>query len=156
MKKLYGYICKIEELVVQTFLFSIVTLVFISALARTLKYPLNWAIDVSLLLFAWVVFLGADMALRNTDLVNVDLILRRFSEKGQTMVNLFWNLVILTFLGGLLWYGTILSIESVTRLFQTLEISYSWATISVPIGAFLMMITTLIKMVKAYNKILKV
>lgn len=155
MKKLYALLCRIEELIVQLFLFLIMFLVFISAIFRTFKHPLNWAIDVSLLLFAWLVFLGADSALRNTDLVNVDLIIRKLSKKGQTIIYLIWNTVILIFLAGLLTYGTKLSIESATRLFQTLEISYSWATISIPIGSLLMIVNTIIKMFKLCKIILK-
>lgn len=76
MKKAYEYFCKLEESFVKLFLVSITLLVFVSAITRTFKYPLNWATDVSLLLFAWVIFLGADMALRNTNLVSVDIILK--------------------------------------------------------------------------------
>ena len=149
MKKIYGFLCKVEETLVKGFLVTIMFLVFISAIFRTLKFPLNWAIDVSLLLFAWTIFLGADMALRNTELVNVDLILKRFSKKTQKSIYLFWNVLIIVFLAFLIRYGIPLAIESTSRLFQTLGISYSWATISVPVGAMLMIITILIKIYQA-------
>ncbi|MEH7224072.1 TRAP transporter small permease subunit [Bacillus sp. JJ1566] len=145
MKKAYEYFCKLEESIVKLFLVTITLLVFVSAITRTFKYPLNWATDVSLLLFAWIIFLGADMALRNTDLVSVDIIIKRFTDKGQKFVVVLWNVVIIGFLVFLIFHGVPLAIESVDRLFQTLPISYSWATISVPIGSFLMIITTCIK-----------
>jgi len=149
MKALYRQFCKLEELVVQVFLCAIVFLVFSSAIGRTLKYPLNWATDLSLLLFAWSVFLGADMALRNTDLVSVDLITKNISPGIQKALYILWQTVILAFLVSLVWYGVPLSVQSSKRLFQTLGISYSWATISVPAGAVLMMISTGIKLYKA-------
>lgn len=149
MKALYEKFCKIEEFLVQTFLCAIVFLVFSSAICRTLKVPINWAIDLSLLLFAWTVFLGADMALRNTDLVRVDLVTRHLSPGVQKALNILWQTVIIIFLASLVWYGVPLSLESSKRLFQTLGISYSWATISVPVGSVLMMISTGIKLYKA-------
>ncbi|MEW9674130.1 TRAP transporter small permease [Ammoniphilus sp. 3BR4] len=152
MKKVYGYFCKIEETIVQVFICAVMALVFISAVFRTIKYPLNWATDLSLLLFAWVVFLGADMALRNTELVNVDLLLKRFAGKVQKNIYIFWNLIIMAFLLTLIWYGIPLAMESSKRLFQTLGISYSWATISVPIGSMFMLITTGIKIFRAWKK----
>ena len=155
MKTFYAYFCKVEESVVQLFLCSVVFLVFISAVFRTLKYPLNWATDLSMLLFAWIVFLGADMALRNTELVNVDLLLKRFSRKNRTYLYILFNILILAFLASLIWFGIPLAIESSKRLFQTLEISYSWATVSVPFGAFLMIISTVLKIKKAYIENLK-
>ncbi|TYP58813.1 TRAP-type C4-dicarboxylate transport system permease small subunit [Thermosediminibacter litoriperuensis] len=134
---------------VQVFLCAVVFLVFSSAICRTLKFPINWAIDLSLLLFAWTVFLGADMALRNTDLVNVDMIIKQLSPGARKGLYILWQIVILAFLASLVLYGIPLSLESSKRLFQTLGISYSWATISVPVGSFLMMISTGIKIYKA-------
>ena len=145
MKTFYGYFCKVEETLVKLSLVSIAVLVFISAIFRTFKYPLNWAADVAMLLFAWLIFLGADMALRNTDLVSVDMIITKFSQKVQKSIFVLWNFIIILFLVFLIWHGVPLAIESTSRLFQTLGISYSWATISVPVGAFLMIITMCIK-----------
>lgn len=146
MKLLYKYFCKFEELIVQVFIGAIVALVFLSAIFRALKHPINWAIDLSLLLFAWTVFLGADMALRNIDLVNVDLILNKLPPIIHKGFIIFWQALIIIFLAALAWYGVPLALESSKRLFQTLGISYSWATISVPIGSILMMISTSIKL----------
>lgn len=152
MKTLYGYFCKLEEILVKGFIIAITLLVFISAIFRTIKYPINWAMDLSMLLFAWVVFLGADMALRNTELVNVDLFINKFSEKMRRNIYVFWNVIIILFLSFLIWYGIPLAIESTSRLFQTLGVSYSWATISVPVGAALMIISTAIKISLALKK----
>ncbi|MDQ1004538.1 C4-dicarboxylate transporter DctQ subunit [Neobacillus niacini] len=152
MKNLYGYFCKLEETLVKSFLVAITFLVFISAIFRTMKYPLNWAVDLSMLLFAWVVFLGANMALRNTELVNVDLFINKFSAKIRKNIYIFWNIIIILFLFFLIWHGIPLALESTNRQFQTLGISYSWATISVPVGALLMIISTCIKIFKALKK----
>jgi len=148
MKALYKKFCKFEEVLVQSFLCAIVFLVFTSAICRTLKVPINWAIDLSLLLFAWTVFLGADMALRNTDLVRVDLIIKHLSSGAQKVLYVLWQTIIIVFLASLVYYGVPLSMESSKRLFQTLGISYSWATISVPISSVLMIISTAIKLYK--------
>ncbi|KKK37518.1 hypothetical protein WQ57_13850 [Mesobacillus campisalis] len=152
MKKLYGHFCKVEETLVKSFLISITLLVFLSAIFRTIKYPINWAVDLSMLLFAWVIFLGADMAIRKAELVNMDLLINRLTENGRKIVMSVWNVVILLFLGFLLWYGVPLAMESTSRQFQTLGISYSWATISVPVGAFLMMVSTVIKIRQTWKK----
>lgn len=156
MKKVYDAFCKVEEVITGLFLCIITCLVFLSAVARTLKYPLNWAQDVSLLLFAWVVFLGADLALRDADFVNVDMFVAKLPSKVQNTLYFLWYGVILTFLGVLIRFGIPLSVENSKRLFQTLGISYSWTTISVPVGSALMIVTILIKLFKkAKSKNLK-
>lgn len=148
MKKLYKIFCWLEEAVVGVFLTFITGLIFISAIARTLRYPINWAEDISLLLFAWVVFLGADLALRRADFVRVDMIVRKFPPKVQTAFYYAWYLLAVVFLGILIRYGIPLCFENVKRQFQTLGISYSWATISVPVGSALMILTIMIRLIK--------
>jgi C4-dicarboxylate transporter, DctQ subunit len=147
---IYNKFCKFEELLVQIFLGTLMVLVFLSAVCRSLRVPINWAVDVSMLLFAWTVFLGADVALRNTGLVKVDLIIKKLSPNIQKTLNIVWGFIIITFLFSLVWYGIPLSIESSKRLFWTLGISYSWATVSVPAGSFLMIVSNSIKL---YNTV---
>lgn len=152
MKRFYGLVCKIEELFVQWALVIVAVLIFVSALARSVNKPLNWGMDISLLLFAWIIFLGADIALRHGDFINVDAVLQKFPEKIETFFMIVWNVLIVIFLVILIWFGIPLAIESSDRIFNTLGISYSWATLSVPVGAFLMIITLSIK---TYNLIRK-
>ncbi|MFH5835606.1 TRAP transporter small permease [Proteiniclasticum sp. C24MP] len=151
MKKIYRALCKFEEIAASAMLVIITLLVFLSAVGRALRFPLNWAQDISLLLFAWVVFFGADTALRDADFVNVDMFLSMLPKKVREILYYFWNTLIVLFLGSLAVYGIPLSIENSKRLFQTLGISYSWATISVPVGAVLMIITVIIRMVNRYK-----
>jgi TRAP-type C4-dicarboxylate transport system permease small subunit len=101
-----------------------------------------------MLLLAWVIFLGADTALRRSDFIRVDMILRFFPQKLQKFLYYFYYVIIIAFLGVLVRYGIPLSIANSRRNFQALEISYSWATMSVPIGAFLMIITIVLKLIK--------
>lgn len=151
IKVFYRYFCKFEELIVSVFIAAITFLVFASAIARLIRHPLNWAQDISLLLFAWVVFLGADHALRKADFVRVDMLISKFPAAVQKFLYYLWYIVAIAFLGVLVRFGIPLSIENSKRLFQTLGISYSWATISVPVGSALMIVTIIIKLVKHWK-----
>jgi TRAP-type C4-dicarboxylate transport system permease small subunit len=147
IKKIYRICCKAEEFIVASFVAIIAFLVFISAVARSIKHPLNWAQDVSLLLFAWVVFLGADLALRKADFVRVDMLVCRFPAKVRKLLYYVMYLLSLVFLVIVIRYGIPLSIDNSKRLFQTLGISYSWATISAPVGSMLLSITIVLKLI---------
>ncbi|MDR0410031.1 MAG: TRAP transporter small permease [Spirochaetaceae bacterium] len=151
IKTLYKYFCKLEEFLVSLFIAVITFLVFISAIARGLKHPLNWAIDVSLLLFAWVVFLGADIALRKADFVRVDMLVMKLPEAVQKFLYYFMYVLSIGFLCVLVRFGIPLAIEGSKRLFQTLGISYSWAAISAPVGAVLLIITIILKLVSHWK-----
>jgi TRAP-type C4-dicarboxylate transport system permease small subunit len=142
----YKGFCKAEEYIVALFIAAITFLVFISAVGRGLRHPLNWAQDVSLLLFAWVVFLGADVALRRADFVRVDMLISRFPWKLQKFLYYFFYIIAIAFLLIMIRFGFPLCFENVKRLFQTLGISYSWATVSAPVGSILLIITILLKL----------
>jgi len=148
---IYHGFCRIEETIVALFVAAITFLIFISAIARFFGYPINWAPDTSMLLLSWVIFLGADTALRRTDFIRVDVLLRKFPVKVRKFLYYFYYAAIITFLGLIVRYGIPLAMENTKRNFQALTISYSWATISAPIGAFCMIITIVLKLIKNWN-----
>ena len=148
---IYKWFCLIEETIVAVFIASITFLIFISAIARSLNRPLNWAPDTALLLLAWVVFLGADVALRRADFIRVDVFIRKFPVKVKKFLYYFYYVAIIMFLGLLVRFGIPLAFDNYRRTFQALEISYFWATISAPIGASLMIITIMLKLVKKWG-----
>lgn len=148
MKKIYRQFCKIEEAITNLLLLMICLLVFVSAIARTIRHPLNWAVDISLLLFAWEVFLGGDVAIRNTELIGVDIFIKKFPASIQKGLRITFSFMILGFLSILVIYGIPLVLDSTKRLFQVLPLSYAWATLSVPVGAFFMIISVTIKLVR--------
>ena len=152
IKKIYERFCVIEETVVAFSVASITLLVFASAIARGLNSPINWAVDISLLLLAWVVFLGADTALRRADFIRVDVLMRKFPAGVQKFLYYFFYVIVILFLALLVRYGFPLTIENYKRTFQSLPISYSWVTLSVPLGSLFMILTIIIKLVKKWKE----
>jgi len=147
MKKLYDYICK-GEVFLAALCFSISCfLIFLAAIARTLDHPINWSQDMSLFLFAWSVFLSADAALRADRLVNIDLLVNRFSEPIKKILAIASYILILVFLAALFWYGVKLSLFSRRRVFQGIPgFSYTWVILSIPVGSLLQGITVILKL----------
>ena len=148
MKTIYAAYCKVKDYLAMALLCIISSMVFLSAVARTIKHPLNWAQDVSLLLFAWLVFLGADLVLRREDFISLEILTRYFPKKLRNVLYYLWNVMAIVFLGVLARFGVPLCFQNSKRLFQTLGISYSWATASVPIGSAMLIITIVVKLHK--------
>ena len=151
IKKSYGFFCKAEEIVVAALTFAIMVLVFSGAVMRTIGNPINWAVDLSLLLFAWLIFLGADVAIRTTDLVSIDLVIKRFPGIVQDIVFVGGTILALIFLYVLMRYGVPLAIENYERPFHSLGISFSYATIAAPVGSFLISISLIIRLVGKFK-----
>lgn len=148
MKKLMDVFSKAEEILACAFLAGIVGLMFFSAVLRKFGAPLNWAGDFSLLLFTWACFFGADVSIREKNLVNVDMLLVKFPKKVQKAIRIVCHLAAMALLASFVYYGIPLCIESVARKFSNMNMSYSWATASVPAGSILMLITSAINFVK--------
>jgi TRAP-type C4-dicarboxylate transport system permease small subunit len=146
MKKAYEYICKGETLVIKVFLVFMVGLVFIAASTRYLGYPINWSVDMAVCLFAWCTFLSADVAMRNNKLMNVDFVINKLPEKNKYFIEIINLFIILIFLTALIGFGVWLSYTTRFRAFQGIPgFSYTWVTLSVPVGGMLMVITTILK-----------
>ena len=153
MKKLYGYICLGELLFVKVAFVSLVLLVFIAAFTRYIGYPINWSVDMAQCLFAWCTFLAADIAMRNDKLMKVDFFVRRLPQNLQSKVEQLNLVIILVFLAALVGYGIWLSYTTRFRTFQGIPgFSYTWVTLSVPVGSLLMAITTVLNIKAIRNK----
>src|SRR4030067_3604201 len=146
MKKIYEFICKKEMLTAKWALGILSLLVFVAAVGRTLYYPLNWAMDAATFLFAWTVFLGADAGMRLDRLFCIEVITSKLPQKAQLYFKFINYIIIVIFLVGMIGYGLWLSYTTRLRTFQGIPgFSYSWVTLSVPIGCALMLITAILK-----------
>ena len=149
VKKIYARFCWLEQQIAMVLLDAITVLVFVSALTRTFGYPINWAQDAALIMFAWLAFIGGDIALHSTGLIGIDLIVRRFPKVFQKGIDILFKIVMLVFLAVLVIYGYQYVLTGYKRLITTLNVSYAFVTASVPVGAVLMIISVSINLVKS-------
>ena len=146
MRKSYQFICDKEMLIAKCSLGILSLLVLSAAVGRTLYYPLNWAMDAATFLFAWTVFLGADAAMRLDRLFSIEVITNKLTTKAQLYLKIINYLIIIIFLAGMIVYGLWLSYTTRLRTFQGIPgFSYTWVTLSVPVGCALMLITAILK-----------
>lgn len=146
MKKFYEGLCFAEVLAAQFFLIVMVVLIFLGGFARLAGHPMNWAIDVATCVFAWACFFSADVAWRKGKLMSVDALTKILSEKAQKILRMVNYVIIVGFLLYIIPMGTWLSYISRERSFQGIpDFSYSWVTMSMPVGGLLLLITTILK-----------
>lgn len=141
MKKISDAVLKIEELLAGGMLILISILVFLSAVARTVGTPINWAQDVSLLAFGWLTFIGSDIIAKSGSLIRIDMLVNMFPKGVQKILMLIFDIFMVLFLLILIVYGFLLVSQSWNRTFNTLKLSYAWCTLAVPVGSLLMIFT---------------
>lgn len=146
MRTLYAWLLKLEAVLAGTFLILMVTLIFAGGVARLLHHPLNWTIDLATCFFAWACFLCADIAWRRDMLMSIDLLADAGPPVVKRLLGYLNYLLIAAFLGWMIYAGLWLAYVSRARSFQGIPgVSYSWITASLPVGAALLLITTLLK-----------
>jgi TRAP-type C4-dicarboxylate transport system permease small subunit len=146
MDKFYAALCKAEVTVAKYALGLLALLVFAAAVARTAGHPVSWAVDIATFLFAWCVFLGGDVAIREDKLFAIVVLSSKLPPKGQLVLNIVNYAIIAIFLVAMIGYGSWLSYLTRVRPFQGIPgFSYTWVTISVPIGCALMLVSVIRK-----------
>lgn len=137
---------KMEERLAMAFFAATSIFVLIGAATRTAGVPVIWAVDLAQLCFAWACVLGADLALKKNTHIEIDIVVRYFSKSVRKYLAVAWLIAIAFFLGFLVWYGTKLSLQNVERVLGDVGISYSWVTSAIPVGAALMLATTVTRL----------
>jgi TRAP-type C4-dicarboxylate transport system permease small subunit len=147
MKKLYDRICAAEAWVASALLLTMVGLIFLGGVMRTLGEPINWSSDAATCLFAWACFLCADIAWRRDALMSINLLTARLPHNLRKACAYASYAIIVAFLIYALIGGLYLSWISRERAFQGIPaVSYSWVTLSMPFGAALLLITAFLKL----------
>ena len=97
MKHISTFVLRIEEVLAGAMLIAISALVFLSAIARTIGMPINWAQDISLLFFAWLTFIGADIVAKTGNLIRIDMLEKRFPKRVRKTMALIFDVAMLLF-----------------------------------------------------------
>jgi TRAP-type C4-dicarboxylate transport system permease small subunit len=145
MRKFYQALCKAEVALCGTGFVFLIVLILLSAILRFFRMSMAWNIDLALFLLAWTSFLGADIAWREGNLIGIDLVTKRLSLGLQKTIQLAIYLIVLCGLGIIVIFGIQLAITEGMRRYQSIPIPYSLAIMSLVTAAFLMIISTIIK-----------
>jgi len=103
-------------------LFLIVFLVFFAALLRLVGVPQAWMGDLSKILFAWVIFLGSDIAMSAGRHIGVEFFEERLPILWRKRIAQLWSILIVAFLSFITYYGWLLTQKS-RREFDSLMAS---------------------------------
>jgi len=151
MNKVYRFYCKVEEVLVGTGFIAIVALTFLNAVLRLFDKPIIYADDLSMLLFSWTAFLGADVAMRHLRLVGMDIVSKKFPPKVQKILAIIVYIVMIGILIILIRGGFKIMAVNGNRPFNTLAnfgIGYGAVTAALPICGIMMILTCLTKIGK--------
>lgn len=125
---------------------GVCVLVFVGAVTRTMGTPLIWAVDVAQLLFVWAAVVGADVALKRNQHIEIDILVRLFPAGARRLLARAWFALIAVFLAALVWLGVELTLLNLERELGDAGLSYGWVTAAMPAGALLMLVTVVARL----------
>ena len=145
LKTAYRIFCRTEEVFVGLCFSGVVAMTFMNAVLRYFGRPIVTAEDLCLLLFPWAAFVGADVALRHSRLVGMDLFVNKLPPKLQKSIQILTFLIMIAAMLMIVPLGYRLAIGNWNRVLNSLPISYGYVTLSLPVACILMIFTSLLK-----------
>ncbi|MBD3895290.1 TRAP transporter small permease subunit [Halomonas sp. ML-15] len=112
-----------------------------SSTARALGQPFAGGAELAQFLFIWTAVLGADITLRRGGQVRIDALAVRLPLPLQRLVTSFCLLLMMLFLALLVWHGFPLALSNWQRPMGVAGLSYGYITLALPVGATLMMVS---------------
>lgn len=126
---------------------TLVAIMFSSVVARyALGRPIAWTEELAGLLMVWIVMIAAVAAEARNEHLTIDLIehyLPASARRGLAIAIGALSIGLLLVMG---WYGWVLAEMSTMRRTQILRISWFWLYLPVAIGAVLLAIVTVLKL----------
>ncbi len=120
---------------------ALAVIVFVQVFNRfVLKTPLAWSEDLAMLLFQWVVFVGAALGVKRMRHFGIELVVRQFPERIRHWVELLTPIVMAIVALVMIIQGwTILGFNR-NRIYATMDLSYTWAFLPIPLSGVLILV----------------
>lgn len=139
---------------------SVLAFMFVLALAFCavfFRYVLNnsivWAEEIIRYVCIWVFFLTMCESTRNGAHLALDILPGAVHGRGKAVLSIVIEAVSLAFDAVLIWYGFQLAVVNLAQKSPALHIPYGWVYLAIPVGAALMALFGLQRMVRAAREV---
>ncbi len=115
--------------------------VFIQVFNRfVLKAPLAWSEDLAMLLFQWMVFLGAALGVRRMRHFGIELVAKQLPARARRVLELAVPVIMGIVALIMVTQGLTLLRFNLTRMYGTMNLSYTWAYLPIPVSGGLILL----------------
>jgi TRAP-type C4-dicarboxylate transport system permease small subunit len=105
-----------------------------------LKTPLAWSEDLAMLLFQWVVFLGAALGVKRLRHFGIELVVRKLPETMRHWVELLTPAAMAIVAFVMIVQGWTILTFNLNRTYPTMDLTYTWAFLPIPLAGVLILI----------------
>jgi TRAP-type C4-dicarboxylate transport system permease small subunit len=141
LRRVNDILARITEFALWTGFLALMVTVGLQVVARNVfAIPLIWTLDLAQLLFSWLVFIGAALALRRGAHYMVDLWPENLWPPFDMALRVIGILAGAIVIYVLVRYGSLLVGIRQTSTVQSLGISRAWMFMPMPVGGILMLL----------------
>lgn len=133
---------KAELVLARLGLVSIVLIILIGGISRSIGYPVIWSLEIAMVLFAWVSMFAIDYAFQTRRHIGIDALTNLFPLQLQIFFLWFNEIFIQEFLLCGVWYGFSFTWTTHNQVLPVTEMSIAWLNSAVPTGCLLMVVTS--------------
>jgi TRAP-type C4-dicarboxylate transport system permease small subunit len=90
------------------------------------KSPITWTESLLTYMFVWGSFIGASVALSEKSHFSMEVIVERFPQFIQQKLKILINILMLGFIGIIIWKGSYLVIENQSQIMSSMPFAMSW------------------------------
>lgn len=108
-----------------------------------LDNSIPWSEELSKYLMVWLAFLGAPVALKNANHINIDLLMKLFPPRGEQAFHVLINLIIIATMGIVFWKGVAFAELGARQVASSVQISMLYMYLAVPVGSALTIIVAI-------------
>ena len=120
---------------------ALAVVVFLQVFNRfVLKAPLAWSEDLAMLLFQWVAFLGAALGVKRMRHFGIELVVRKLSAKTRHILEILVPFILGIVALTLITEGYAVIQFNRNRIYSSMDLSYVWAYLPIPVSGVLMVI----------------
>lgn len=114
--------------------------------------PPVWTNELAAIAFTWLVFIGASVAFKKKMHIGIDLLVNHVPVKVKWNIEFIAHLILLVFMGYMVVYGVIFSLESYAQPTSIMRIPNTFFYMAVPVSFALMLIHQLRNLVGHFRK----
>jgi len=120
---------------------ALTVVVFVQVFNRfVLKTPLAWSEDLAMLLYQWVVFVGAALGVKRLRHFGIELVVRQLPQRLRHRVELLTPLAMAIVALVMIVQGWVLLGLNRNRIYSTMDLSYTWAFLPIPLAGLLILV----------------
>jgi TRAP-type C4-dicarboxylate transport system permease small subunit len=126
---------------------SLIVVVVLTILTTTgviyryiLKSPLVWLYETSVVLFAWMVFIGASIAFKRREHIKLDFLVNAVPKDVSRILKIIIELITIVFLVIVIKEGFQIAKDTWAQTYNTINLSIAWFYLSFPVSAIFMVI----------------